>query len=112
VTYRFDEFQRFGTVNIEAITKSSSSVARAWQMIAAETTDYAKKSFDSGSDFFGKLVGAKSFDEILQLRSDYAKSSFDRLAEYVAKVGNVYSSGARDAFRPAGSDSKTDSFSE
>jgi hypothetical protein len=112
VTYRFGEFPKFGTVNIEAITKSSSSLAKTWQMIAAETTDYAKKSFDNGSDFFGKLLSSKSFDEILQLRSEYAKSSFDRLTDYVTKVGNLYSSVARDAFEPAGSESKTDSFSE
>jgi hypothetical protein len=112
VTYRFDEFQKFGTVNIEAITKSSSSLAKGWQAIAAETADYARKSFDNGSDFFGKLLGAKSFDEILQLRSEYAKSSFDRLADYVSKVGNLYSNVAKDAFKPVGGDSEAQNFSE
>src|SRR5262245_12711454 len=112
MTYQYDDFQKFATVNIEAITESSSSLAKGWQAIAAETTDYAKKSFDNGSDFFGKLLGAKSFDEILQLRSEYAKSSFDRLADYVSKVGDLYSNVAKDAFKPVGSDCKAQNFSE
>jgi hypothetical protein len=110
--YRFDDFQKFGPVNIEAITRSSSSLAKSWQTFAAETTDCAKKSFDNGSDFFGKLLGAKSFGEILEIGSEYAKASSDRLVDYVTKVCELYSNVAKDAFRPAGTDNKTQSFSE
>lgn len=60
MTYRFGDFPKFGTVNIEAITKSSSSLAKTWQMIAAETTDYAKKSFDNVLRAEGDWFGGQS----------------------------------------------------
>ena len=100
MTYRFGDFQKFGEEHIEAVTKSSSSLAKSWQAIAAESNDYAKKSFENGSAFFGKLLDAKSFEDTLQIRSEYAKSASDELGEYVARVCDLYCNLAREACKP------------
>jgi hypothetical protein len=113
VTYRFDDFQKFGKEHLEAIKTSSSSLAKCWQTIAAESNDYAKKSFESGSAFFGKLLGAKTFEDALEIRTEYVKSSSDGLVEYVTKVWDLYSNFAREAFKPADSAvSKVQGFKE
>jgi hypothetical protein len=113
VTYQFDDFQKFGKEHLEAVTKSSSTFAKGWQAIASESSDYAKKSFENGSALFGKLLGAKSFGDALQIRSEYAKSSSDGLVEYVTKLCDLYSNLAKEAFKPADSAvSKVQSFRE
>jgi hypothetical protein len=100
VTCRFDDFQRFGKEHLDAVRKSSSSLARSWQTIAAESSDYAKKSFENGSAFFGKLLGAKSFEDALQIQSEYAKSSSEGLVDYVTKVCDLYSNLAKEGLKP------------
>jgi hypothetical protein len=109
----FADFRKFGKEHLEVVTKSSSSFAKGWQAIAAESSDYAKKSFENGSASFGKLLGAKSFQDAIQIRSEYAKSSSEELIEYVTKVCDLCSGLAREAFKPFDSAiTKVQSFSE
>jgi phasin family protein len=101
MAYRFDDFQKFGKEHlVEALATSSSSLAKSWQTIAAESSEYAKKSLENGSAFFEKLLGAKSFDDIFQIQSEFAKSSYDGLVGYVTNVGELYSNLAKEAFKP------------
>jgi hypothetical protein len=100
MAYRFDDFQKFGKEHLNAVTASSSSFAKSWQAIAAESSEYAKESFENGSAFFEKLLGAKSFESALQIQSEYAKTFFEGLVEYVKKTGEIYSTLAKEAFKP------------
>ncbi|HUI20419.1 MAG TPA: phasin family protein [Methylocella sp.] len=98
MAYR-DDFLNSAKEQLEAVTASSCSFGKSWQAIAAESSEYAKKSFENGSAFFEKLRGAKSFESVLQLQSEFAKSSSDRAVDYMTKVGELYSNLARQAFR-------------
>jgi hypothetical protein len=100
MAYRFDDFQQFGKEQLEVMTASSSSLAKCWQTIAAESREYSKKSFENGSAFFEKLLGAKSFESAIQIQSEYAKTFFEGLAGYVTKTGELYSNFAKEAFKP------------
>jgi hypothetical protein len=40
MAYLFDHFQKFGKEHLESVTKSSSSLAKSWQTIAAESLDF------------------------------------------------------------------------
>ena len=88
MAYRFDDFQQFGKEHLEVMTASSSSLAKCWQTIAAESREYSKKSFENGSAFFEKLRGAKSFESAIQIQSEYAKTFFEGLVGYVTKTAN------------------------
>jgi hypothetical protein len=100
MAYLLDEFQKFGKEQLEAVTTSSSSLAKSWQTIAAESSDYSKKSFENGSAFFEKLLSAKSFESAIQIQSEYAKTFFEGLLAYVTKTGELYSNLAKEAFKP------------
>jgi phasin protein len=63
------------------MTASSSSLAKCWQTIAAEASEYSKKSFENGSAFFEKLLGAKG-----ELYSNFAKEAFKPIETAVTKV--------------------------
>ncbi|PWB90042.1 phasin family protein [Methylocystis sp. MitZ-2018] len=68
--------------------------------MAAETTDYSKKSFEKNRAFFDKLIGVKKIDEAIQLQSDFAKSAYDDFLAHATKIGELYSSLAKGAFKP------------
>ena len=46
----FDKAQTFGKEQLEAMTASSAAVTKGWQSIAAETSDYTKKSFEKSRE--------------------------------------------------------------
>jgi len=100
MAYLVDDFQKYSKEKFEAVTTSSSSLSKSWQAIAAESSEYSKKSFENSSAFFEKLLGAKSFETAIQVRSEYAKTFFDGLVGYVTKTGEIYSNLAREVFKP------------
>ncbi|MCI0736132.1 MAG: phasin family protein [Beijerinckiaceae bacterium] len=92
--------QKYGKEQFEAASAATSSVAKALQAIAAETADYSKKSFESGSAFMEKLLGAKSYDAAIQIQSEYWKASYSGFVEQATKMGELYSSLAKEAYKP------------
>ena len=125
MAYQFDDFQKYGKEQLEVMTTSSSSLAKGWQTIAAESSEYSKKSFENGSAFFEKLLGAKSFesaiqnsiriyqdvfrgarwvcnenDSVIQIHSEYAKTSYEGFVAQAKKMGELYSDLAKEVFKP------------
>ncbi len=95
-----EDFQKFGKAQLESATSSSSSFVKGLQTIAAETTDYSKKTLESGSAFLEKLLGSKSLETAIQLQSEYAKASYADFVAQATKMGELYSSLAKEAFKP------------
>ncbi|HEY8070343.1 MAG TPA: phasin family protein [Methylocystis sp.] len=90
----------FGTAPFEAFTAATDSSTKGLQAIAAETTDYSKKSFEKSRAHFEKLIGVKKFEEAIQLQSDFAKSAYEDFVAQATKMGELYSSLAKEAFKP------------
>jgi hypothetical protein len=96
----FDETQKFGKEQLEAATTAAASFAKGLQTIAAETTDYSKKSLENGSAYFEKLLGANSLDSAIQIQSEFAKTSYEGFVAQVTKISELYSSLMKEAFKP------------
>jgi len=96
----FDEYQKFGKEQFEAATAAATSLTKGWQTIAAETTDYSKRSLENGSAFFEKLLRANSLDSAVQIQSEYAKTSYEGFVAQVTRITELYSDLAREAFKP------------
>ncbi|MGE3266188.1 phasin family protein [Methylocystis sp.] len=96
----FPDIKAFGTNPFEAFTTATAASTKGLEAIAAETTDYSKKSFEKSRAFFDKLIGVKKIDEAIQLQSDFTKSAYDDFLAYAAKIGETYSSLAKEAFKP------------
>jgi hypothetical protein len=97
---RFDEFQKFGKGQVEAASTAAISLAKAFQTIAAETTDYSKKSLEANSAYVEKLLGAKSLDDAVQTQSEYAKSAYEGFVTQATRIGELYTNLAKEAFKP------------
>ena len=96
----FPDTKAFGTNPFEAFTTVTTSSTKGLQAIAAETTDYSKKSFEKSRVLFEKLIGVTKIDEAIQLQSDFAKSAYEDFLAHATKIGEMYSSLAKEAFKP------------
>jgi hypothetical protein len=97
---QFDQFQKFGQDNMDAAMKTFGAVSKSAQTIATETADFAKKSFETGTSTFEKLIGAKSLDKAMEIQSEYVKSAYEGFVAQSTKMGELYANIAKEAFKP------------
>jgi len=96
----FEDYQKLGKDQFEAVTSAATSFAKGWQTIAAETTDYSKRSLENGSAYVEKLLRANSLDSAVQIQSEFAKTSYEGFVAQVTRFTELYSDLAREAFKP------------
>lgn len=96
----FEDFQKFGKQQFDAVAAAATSLTRGWQELAAETTEYSKKAIAANTDVFEKLLGAKTIDSAIQIQTEFAKSSYEGLVAETTKIGELYARLAKEAFRP------------
>jgi hypothetical protein len=94
------EFQRASKEGFDASVRSFGEVNEGFQAIAREVTDYSKKAFEDSTRAFEQLMGAKSFEQALQIQSQYAKQAFDGYVAQASKIGQMYVDLARTTYRP------------
>ena len=96
----FDSVPQFGKEHFEAVSAAAAAVTKGWQSIAAETTDYSKKSFEKSRVLAEKLVTVKKIDEAVALQTDFAKSAYEDFLAQATKVGELYAALTKEAFKP------------
>jgi hypothetical protein len=96
----FESVQKLGKEQFDAYSAAFSAVAKGWQSIATETTDYSKKSFEKGRVLAEKLIAVKKIDEVIQLQSDFAKAAYEDFVAEAAKIGEIYTAMTKEAFKP------------
>ena len=95
-----DEFQRVGRDGFDAAVSSFGEVNKGLQAIAAEVTAYSKKAFEDGTRAFEQLLGAKSFEQVIEIQSQYAKNAYDTYIAELSKLGEMYAGLTRNAYKP------------
>jgi hypothetical protein len=96
----FDDVQKFSKDSMEATMKSFGAVTKATQAIAAELTDYSKKSFEDSSKVLEKLFGAKSLDKAIEIQADFAKTAYEGFVAEATKIGELYADLAKETYKP------------
>jgi hypothetical protein len=97
---QFEDFQKLGQSNVDAAMKMFGEWNKGWQAIAAEVTDYTKRSFEDGTATFEKLVSAKSVEQAVEIQTNYAKRAYDEYMHQLTKIGGMYAELAKEAYRP------------
>jgi phasin family protein len=95
-----DEFQKAGKANYDAALRSYGEAAKSFQAIGNEVTDYAKRSFEDVARAWEQLASAKSLEQAFEIHTNYAKKAYDNWMAEVSKIGDMYTSAARDAYKP------------
>jgi hypothetical protein len=96
----FEEIQKLSKDHMEATTAAAASVTKGFQAIAAETSEYSKRSLESGSAYLEKLLGARKIEDAVQIQSDFAKTTYEGFVAQATRIGELYANLAREAFRP------------
>lgn len=96
----FEEFQKFGQNHVDTTLKQFGTVSKGLQAIAAEYTDYSKKSFEEGNAALEKLFGAKSLDKAIEIQSAYAKTAYEGFVAQATKLGELYTDLAKESYKP------------
>jgi phasin family protein len=95
-----DEVQKLGKDNVEATLKSFGAASKAFQAIAAEVTNYAKKSFEDGTAAMERLLGAKTLEKAIEVQSEYVKTSYEGFVTQATKLGELYADLAKESYKP------------
>jgi len=96
----FDDFQKLGQQNVDTAMKMLGEWSKGWQAIAAEMTDYTKRSFEEGTATVEKLLSAKSVEQAVEIQTGYAKRAYDDSMHQVSKLGGLYTELAKEAYKP------------
>jgi phasin family protein len=96
----FEDFQNYGKENMDAYLASAQAFTKGFQAIAAETADFTRKAFERSSEAIEKAVQSKSFEKAVEVQQSYAKDAYDAFVAQSTKVGEMWSSAARDAYKP------------
>ena len=57
-----EDVGKIGQANVDNTLKMWGELTKNWQAVAAEMTDYTKRSFEDGTKTFEKLATARSID--------------------------------------------------
>ena len=96
----YEDFQKLGQQNVDTAMKLMGEWSKGWQSIAAEMTDYTKRSFEEGTATVEKLLTAKSFEQAVEIQTGYAKRAYDDYMHQVSKLGGLYADLAKEAYKP------------
>jgi phasin family protein len=95
-----EDMQQFSKEQLDAATVTATSLSKGVQQMAVEATDYSKKSLETSTAFYEKLLGAKSLDKAIELQTEYAKSAYEAFVAQATKFGEIYTSITKEAFKP------------
>jgi phasin family protein len=96
----FDEVQKLGKGNVEATLRSFGVASKGIQAIAAEVTNYSKKSFEDGTAAVERLMGAKTLEKAIEVQSEYVKTAYEGLVAQASKLGELYADIAKETYKP------------
>ena len=92
--------QTFGKEQMEAFNRMAASYGKNMQTIAAETAEYSKKSMEQGAAALEKLMGVKTLDKAIEVKSDYAKQAYESYVAQATRMGELLTGMTKDAMKP------------
>jgi phasin family protein len=95
-----DDFQKMGKDNYDAIIRSYGEMNKGFQAIVARWAEFSKRSFEDATRAWEQMISAKSIESAMEIQTNYAKSAYDNWMAEMSKIGEMYSSTARDAYKP------------
>jgi phasin family protein len=95
----FEDFQKFSKDGVDATMQSLNAASKGMQAIAAEATEYARKSFEETTAATEKLFGARTIERAIEVQSDYAKRAYEGYIAQATKVGEIFTDAARESYK-------------
>ncbi|WP_105434762.1 phasin family protein [Neorhizobium tomejilense] len=98
--FNFDEANKKSKETMDGMLKSYSEIAKGYQAIATEATDYSKKSFQDMTGFMEALASTRSVEAAFELQTNYVKSAYESFIAESTKITDMYADLAKTAYKP------------
>lgn len=98
--FDFDDASRKSKEAMDAMLKGYADIAKGYQSIADEATDFSRRAYQDMASFMESLTAARSLEEVYQLQTGYMKSSYEAFIAEATKMSDLYTSLARSTYRP------------
>jgi phasin family protein len=85
---------------VDTAVKNYAEVTKGFQSIAAEATEYSKKSVQDLTSFVEQLTAARSIEAVVELQTKFAKNSYESFVAQATKIGELYADLAKTAYKP------------
>lgn len=99
-TQPFDQIPTFDKSGFDTMVKGVSLVAKTHQTAGLELADYAKQSFEHGTETLKKLAGAKTPQSAFEIQGEFLKASYERMVAQAKVVGGLYGDLAKEIAKP------------
>ena len=96
----FEDVNKLGKELMDTSLKSAAAVSKGAQAIAAEATEFSRKSAETGSAALEKLFASKSLDKVIEVQTDFARSSYESLVAEATRMSELLADMTRDVFKP------------
>ena len=80
--------------------RSMSAVTKGFQQIAAETSEFSKRSCEQQTAMIEQLMQTRTLDKSLELQSEYARTAYQNWVGQTTRMGELYADIAKEAYRP------------
>jgi len=95
-----DELQIIGKDNYDAMIRSYGELNKGIQAIVARWAEFSKRSFEDATRAWEQMISAKSIESAFEIQTNYAKNAYENWMAEMSKLGEMYSSIVRDAYKP------------
>ena len=99
----YEELADLGRENFAAVLKANAALSEGLEAIGKEVIGYAKTSFESAAETAAALLGAKTFEDVVQVNTEFTKAYIERFIERSQKLSEMSVKLANEAMAPLGS---------
>ncbi len=96
----FDEANKMGKEMMDGALTSYASMSKGMQAMAAEMTEFSKKSYEDGVAAFEKMAGVKTLDKAFEVQADYMKGAYESFVAQATRMNEMFTAAAKDAYKP------------
>ena len=91
-----------GRENFAAMLRANAALSEGLEAIGKEVILYARTSFEQAAETATALLGAKTFEDVLQVNAQFAKANLERMIERSAKLSEMGVKVTSEALAPLG----------
>jgi len=100
VAKSYDEFAVFGKENVDAMVAAGNAATKGFEAISGEVMALTRNTFEDGVAAGKAVMGARTYQEVMELQSGFAQASMQRFLDTTTRLGEMSIKLTNDAFEP------------
>jgi phasin family protein len=94
------EYQRAAQNSFDAAGQTFAEANRGFQILAAEVTNYSKKSWEDVLQAWEQLLSARSLPDLIDVQTRYAQKSYEGYVSQLSRLTDLYLDWTRNMAQP------------